>query len=191
MSVALFSKRSAKAPAKPLPVLHLTLIEDTAEFDGRDGPVSVHGFDLQYPNGSGVPLSDDGPVEERVYYFRVAGISHHQANAQGPNFAPRSQVFLVREPTNTHDPNAIQVLGQKRQFIGYVPSGAAASMATLMKQVGASVAVGMVTKTFGAHGKRNAIEVMAAIERNIEMTGEVEVDDEDVGTSDDDLWKLQ
>ncbi len=183
--------KATKAPAlDPLAHLTMTLTDDTAEFTGRDGAkVAVHGFDLQC-NGTGLPLSDDGPVDDRVYYFRVAGVSHHQAAAQSDSFTPLSQVFLVREPSNTHDPNAIQVVGKSRECAGYVPTGAAVRMSSLMQQIGTTVVAATVTKTFGAHGKRVAIEVLSGIERTIELTGTVHVDD-GAELPADDRWKLK
>jgi hypothetical protein len=184
-------EKVTKAPAlDPLANLTMTLTDDTAEFTGRDGAkVAVHGFDLEC-NGAGLPLSDDGPVDNRVYYFRVAGVSHHQAAAQSDSFTPLSQVFLVREPSNTHDPNAIQVLGKSRECAGYVPTGAAVQMSSLMQQIGTTVVAATVTKTFGAHGKRVAIEVLSGIERTIELIGKVHVDDGAVLPADD-QWKLK
>ena len=189
------ARRTTAIPAKPavppLSNLELTLTDDTAKFRGRDGnDVAVHGFDLEYHNGRGLPLNDDGPVDDRVYYFRVAGVAHHQVAAQSDSFTPLSQVFLVRELSNTHDPNAIQVLGKTRECAGYVPSGAAAQMTSLMQRIGTTVVAATVTKTFGAHGKRVAIEVLSGIDRNIELVGKVHVDD-DAELPADDRWKLK
>jgi len=152
--------------------------------------LGIHGFDLEYHSGKGLPLSDDGPVDDRVYYFRVAGMAHHQVAAQSDSFTPLSQVFLVREPTNAYDPNAIQVLSQTRENVGYVPRGAAAQMAALMKRVGTTVVAATVTKTFNAHGKRTAIEVLTGVNRNIELVGTVHVED-DAQLPSDDQWKLR
>ena len=186
------TQRAAAEPLPLPPLANLTMIltDDTAEFTGRDGAkVAVHGFDLEC-NGAGLPLSDDGPVDDRVYYFRVAGVSHHQAAAQSDNFTPMSQVFLVREPSNADDPNAIQVLGQAHECAGYVPTGAAATMSSLMKRIGTPVVAGVVTKNFGAHGKRVAIEVLSGIERSIEVVGTVHVDD-GAELPSDEQWKLK
>jgi hypothetical protein len=189
--VALFGRKVAKAPVALLPRLELTLIDDTAEFEGHDGPVAVHGFNLDDESGERLCLSDDGPIGDRLYYFRVAGLMHHQAAAQGEHFTPMSQVFLVREPTNVHDPNAIQVLGQGREFIGYVPREAAVSMSALMKRIGTPVVAGMVTNSFSSHGKRNAVEILSAIERDIGLTGTVTVDEGDDDSPPDDAWRLK
>jgi hypothetical protein len=110
--------------------------------------------------------------------------------AQSDSFTPMSQVFLVREPSNAHDPNAIQVLGRAGECIGYVPAGAAAKMSSLMKRIGTTVATATVTKSVSAHGKRTAIEILSGIERDIEMVGTVYVEDEAKVPSDD-QWKLK
>jgi hypothetical protein len=65
----------------------------------------------------------------------------------------------------------------------------AASINHLLSARRESLASAGVTKTFAAHGKRNAIEVICAIGYDISMIGTVSVDDDDSGT--DDLWRLK
>jgi hypothetical protein len=85
-------------------------------------------------------------------------------------------VSLVRDPTNAHDPNAIQVLGRAGECIGYVPKGAAAKMSSLMKQIGTAVATAPVIKSFSTNGKRTAVVVLAGIERDIDLVGTLYVE---------------
>jgi hypothetical protein len=161
----------------PLPDLALTLIDHTSEYRGHDGGiVTVCGFDLQYRNGTDLVPSDYVPVANRVYYFRVAEVKYHETAAQSDSFTPLSQVFLVQEPSNAHDPNAIQVLGRAGECIGYVPKGAAAKMSSLMNQVGTTVVTATVMKSLGTNGKRTAVVVLAGIERDIEMVGTLYVE---------------
>ncbi len=160
----------------PLPDLALTLIDHTSEYRGRDGVVSVCGFDLQYRNGTDLIPSDYVPVANRVYYFRVAEVKYHETAAQSDSFTPLSQVFLVQEPSNAHDPNAIQVLGRAGECIGCVPKGAAAKMSSLMNQVGTTVVTATVIKSFSANGKLTSVVVLAGIERDIEMVGTLYVE---------------
>ena len=168
-------------PAKQLAVvplldLALTLIDHTSEYRGRDGVVSVCGFDLQYRNGTDLIPSDYVPVANRVYYFRVAEVKYHETAAQSDSFTPLSQVSLVQEPSNAHDPNAIQVLGRAGECIGYVPKGAAAKMSSLMNQVGTTVVTATVMKSSSANGKLTSVVVLAGIERDIEMVGTLYVE---------------
>jgi hypothetical protein len=161
----------------PLPDLALTLIDHTSEYRGREGGVvTVQGFDLEYRNGTNLAPSDYVPVANRVYYFRVADVKYHEMAAQPNSFNPLSQVFLIRDPTNAHDPNAIQVLGRAGECIGYVPKGAAAKMSSLMNHVGTTVVTATVIKSFSTNGKRTAVVVLAGIERDIEMVGTLYVE---------------
>jgi hypothetical protein len=82
------------------------------------------------------------------------------------------------------------VLSQTRECVGYVPRGVATQMSALMKRIGTTVVAATVTKTFNAHGKRTAIEVLSGIERNIELVGTVHVED-DAQLPSDDQWKLR
>ena len=185
------AKPAKQLAVTPLPDLALTLVDHTSTFRGPDGGVvTVHGFDLEYRNGIGMHPSDFGPVDDRVYYFRVAGVKYHETAAQSDSFTPMSQVLLVREPSNAHDPNAIQVIGRAGECIGYVPAGAAAKMSSLMKRIGTAVATATVTKSFSAHGRRTSIEILSGVERDIEMTGTVYLEDEAEVPSDD-RWKLK
>jgi hypothetical protein len=180
------AKPAKQLAVVPLPDFALTLIDHTSEYRGRDGGVvTVHGFDLQYRNGIDLTLSDYVPVANRVYYFRVAEVKYHEMAAQSDSFNPLSQVSLVRDPTNAHDPNAIQVLGREGECIGYVPKGAAAKMSSLMKQTGTAVATATVIKSFSSNGKRTAVVVLAGIERDIEMVGTLYVKDKAELPSDD------
>jgi hypothetical protein len=170
------AKPAKQLAVVPLPDLALTLIDHTSEYRGRDGVVSVCGFDLQYRNGTDLIPSDYVPVANRVYYFRVAEVKYHETAAQSDSFTPLSQVFLVQEPSNAHDPNAIQVLGRAGECIGCVPKGAAAKMSSLMNQVGTTVVTATVMKSFSTNGKRTAVVVLAGIERDIEMVGTLYVE---------------
>ncbi len=171
------AKPAKQLAVVPLPDLALTLIDHTSAYRGRDGGiVTVCGFDLQFRNGTDLTPSDYVPVANRVYYFRVAEVKYHEMAAQSDSFTPLSQVFLVRDPLNAHDPNTIQVLGRASECIGYVPKGAAAKMSSLMKQIGTTVATATVIKSLSTNGKRTAVVVLAGIERDIEMVGTLYVE---------------
>lgn len=70
------------------------------------------------------------PVGMQIYdRGEVAGIHHRKAAATKFIRGKEQQLVFLREPTNKHDSNAIQVigsvkglLGRKRLFIGYVPA---------------------------------------------------------------------
>lgn len=172
-------RRSAQAvppppPARPalppLPALQVVLNDNRHAFGGSSGEeVDVDGFDIDRPDGSPVYLSEDGAIDDRVFYFRVAGVAHHKGGAQSPAFGPLAQVFLVREPENPADPNALRVIGQDQSCAGYVPRELAAIMTRLLARAGSRVATGVVTKTYSTTRGRNAIEVLAMCDRNLEV----------------------
>lgn len=156
----------------PLPFFEVTLTDDRHTFDGGDGEVTVDGFDVDRHDGSPMYLSDDGPVDERVFYFRIAGVMHHQVGAQSTAFAPLAQVFLQPEPTNPQDPNAVRVTGQDGSFAGYAPRAVAAVLSQMLSH-GGRVCMGIVTKTYGTSRGRNAVEVLVTCDRNIEARADV------------------
>jgi len=103
--------------------------------------------------------------------------------AQSKAFVPGAEILLAREPANTHDPNAVQVIDAHRNCVGYVPRGAAAQMSALLDSIGGEGTVGVVTKTYTVGGVRKGMDVLAAVERVIEMAGKVE--GKEPGGSDD------
>lgn len=85
-------------------------------------------------------FTKEKPIPEGFQIFEerlsVAGVKHRLDSAQA--FAKGGNVWLECEadPSNTHDQNAIKVigcnkgwLGTRRRFIGFVPKGAAAKIA--------------------------------------------------------------
>ena len=179
-------RRGATAPAgvnqvaphalPTLPAFQAVLSDDQHTFRGSERNVTVDGFELARPDGSPILLSSDGPVDERVFYFRVTGIGHHEAGAQAPSFAPLSQIYLVREPANLFDANALKVVGQDHAVAGYVPRDLAAIISPIVDRVGIAGASGIVTRTYATIRGRNAIEVLALVNRNIDLRATYEDD---------------
>jgi hypothetical protein len=186
--MALFRKKEApRRQLPPLPQLDLALSDDTVSGWGSHHELDIHGFDVELPSGDPLHPSEDGPVADRVFFFRVAGVSHYLA-AQSDSFVPMAQVFLQREPNNPHDPMAIQVLGHDLKCAGYVPANLAVQMSALLDAIGGKGTLGIVTKTYVARGSRNAIEVVAAVERVVTFAGTVDDQEQDPGAPDD-RWR--
>ena len=67
--------------------------------------------------------------------IKIPGPRHYQDRYAelGPG---RRSVRLVREPTNTHDPNAIMVLDEENTKLGYIPRQRAALWSERMDAAG-------------------------------------------------------
>lgn len=81
------------------------------------------------PIPTGLQIYDEG---------KVAGINYRKDAAIRFVRGKEHQLELVREPSNRHDPNAIQIigsvkglLGRKRLFIGYVPADIAKRLVSI------------------------------------------------------------
>ena len=73
----------------------------------------------------------------------VAGLPYHQASVALPQLSPGSQLTLRREPANTHDELAIEILAVDGLKLGYIPRHRNTVLARLMdagKQILATVA---------------------------------------------------
>ena len=56
-------------------------------------------------------------------------MSFRPGNVDDPSFDPGRPLALVREPENTHDPNAVAIWNEERTLqAGYVPREAAADL---------------------------------------------------------------
>lgn len=87
------------------------------------------------------PKSRTAATRAGLWSFAVRGISHHKGAARG-DFAPGSLVRLVREPDNSHDPNAIAVYASEaHNLAGYVPRGYAKRLSKILDAEADIVAV--------------------------------------------------
>ena len=161
----------------------LRMTNDVHDFEGSDGrKVSVDGWVLEDESGEIVYLDENEPVDDsgRIFYFRVAGVVHHQRWAQGPTCAPLARVTLDPEPENPVDPNAIAVHRSDGQLVGYVPRTLAPTIAILVAQENRfrletiKSVPGAIIRTYAdERGSRNAIEVLAGVNREVDLTRKV------------------
>lgn len=157
-------KKSDAKPAEKVQMINLRLLDDEGSFssDGNT-EIEVRGFEVGTADNEMLYLSESGPVIEGLYYFRLAGATFHKgANRLDGNLG--QEILVVHEPTNPHDPNAIQVLFDS-EIVGYVPAELAKRMIdslTTAKFNGKNFkgSQGMVTKTFHKRGRVVAAELL-------------------------------
>ena len=66
---------------------------------------------------------DDGgwlSIYDNLRILKIAGINHRQGISR---YVGRVECALVPEPDNEFDPDAIKVVAEDRQHLGYIPSG--------------------------------------------------------------------
>jgi hypothetical protein len=86
-----------------------------------------------------------------LHSFLIRGTSYHRAGLTAGRFSPGTQLRLVREPDNPHDPNAIAVYSQDNKA-GYVPASRAKVLAKLMDSGVKLVAVSTRGAAAGVEG---------------------------------------
>jgi len=88
---------------------------------------------LPEPTITQPPLAGQSSLPDKpvVKTFKVAGLQHRCKVGDVRKFCEGSAVELIREPRNSHDPNAVQVRHYGKH-IGYVPSDVAREIAPLM-----------------------------------------------------------
>jgi len=67
---------------------------------------------------------------------RLAGVSFGNRQAMIAELQPGDQLWLLREPNNSYDRNAIQVVNGEGECVGYLPRDLAALMAPLLDHDG-------------------------------------------------------
>jgi HIRAN domain-containing protein len=74
-------------------------------------------------SGEALRWDDDRLAEAGARVVRLAGSSYRQEALQDPAFAPGSELELVPEPENEHDPRAVGIWDAAlRLQAGYVPA---------------------------------------------------------------------
>lgn len=102
------------AGLRMLPVVHSWFSR------GGEIPIAVSGFEID--EESGLAERRGWNVIPGLAEFPVAGVSFHARALQSPAFLPSTEVCLVFEPDNEHDPRAIAVYDATEKIkVGYVP----------------------------------------------------------------------
>ena len=72
----------------------------------------------------------------------VAGTRYHRYAAVAATLRAGDRLLLRREPGNPHDPNAVEIVTEGGEKLGYVPRGAAAALAPRLdagERIGAAI----------------------------------------------------
>lgn len=144
-------------------MIDLKLLPDDGSFSGDGAEIEVRGFEVSTLDGQVLYLSDTGPVIEGLFYFRLAGATHHKDVNQLDGDLGQ-QIFVMQEPKNPQDPDAIQVFHQGN-LVGYVPAKLAPTM--LPHLIPTKVldghnrgSMGMIVKTFHKRGRVVGAELL-------------------------------
>ena len=161
----MFGHKKAEAkPAEPVKMIEVKLLDDDGSFNGDNGgEIEVRGFQVSTTDGELLYLSDSGPTIEGLFYFRLAGATHHK-DSKSLDGDLGQEILVVHEPTNPHDHNAIQIFFQS-QPVGYVPAQLAPKMLSYLVPVNtkgthSKISQGMVVKTFHKRGQVVGAELL-------------------------------
>lgn len=86
--------------------------------------------------------SEPTPPERDVFSFRLAGLYYRSDEAQkrARELMSNESVFLEKDPTNPHDPNAIRVYSDDHVHLGYVPRHLCSEILAYMDETNSNVA---------------------------------------------------
>ena len=86
--------------------------------------------------------SEPTPPERDVFSFRLAGLYYRSDEAQkrARELISNESVFLEKDPTNPHDPNAIRVYSDDYVHLGYVPRRLCSEILAYMDETNSYVA---------------------------------------------------
>ncbi len=96
--------------------------------------------------------------EPSSYYTYVAGISYGNRIQNLRTLKEGDAVFLIREPQNPHDPNAVKVLSLEYLEIGYVPRDIAVSISKILDDLGGEQKA-TVSRITGSLDKRSKLDL--------------------------------
>jgi len=88
-------------------------------------------------------VSSEPTLPERdVFSFRLAGLYYRSDEAQkrARELISNESVFLEKDPTNPHDPNAIRVYSDDHVHLGYVPRRLCSEILAYMDETNSYVA---------------------------------------------------
>jgi hypothetical protein len=125
----MFGRKKMAADVEPLKTVLLKVEPDDGSFTiDNDQEIEVRGFRVITTDGLVLEHTESGQIVEGIFYFRLAGATHHRG-ADKLDGDATSQVLLLHQPDNPHDPNAIEVLDQHGgEPAGFVPAALAPKM---------------------------------------------------------------
>jgi hypothetical protein len=165
---------AVREPKQPSPGaaerLNVYLGADYREQDFEDGGLVVmDGFRPFFDRGctQRLDLDDEELIADRVFYCRLAGGTHYQADLQRPEFEVGEQVFILREPTNAFDPHALLVTstGTPVYNAGHIPRELAAALAPLIAV--SKAGKGIIVETVTSGGVRTGLRIVGSVGREM------------------------
>lgn len=146
--------------------------ESDGEFAGDDGVlVHFHGYSLVRDGRYCTQADWPSFYSLNVFAFKIAGITHHQKDANSQAFRAGELTILERDPSNPYGSNAVKMLSADRShFAGYVPQELSSRIAPLMDELGHNREPGMVLKTYNVGQHRHGIEIVSAVGRELSLS---------------------
>lgn len=121
--------------------------------------------------GSGYWLPEREPPEG-FYRVKVAGVSHRREELQQPGFDPGSELTLVPEPDNPHDPDAVGVWDAAQEHqAGYLPRDRARLIGRRLRRGRVSKAISLWEWRQAGSGERISLEILIAPDVEVELEG--------------------
>jgi len=172
--MALFKKRRAPE-TQPFAADSITiyLADDGQAFDPtEDVHITIDGFSPYLDEELTIPLEEnqEGLAADRIVYSRIVGGTHHEVDLNNSVFDVGSQIGIVHEAANSHDPNAMAVCGVANKTIytaGYLPRTLAAVLAPLVPPEDPFNA--MVIETVSRGGTRIGLKIIGTVGRDMVM----------------------
>ena len=157
----MLGRRGKPADEVPVQALPIWLLPNEGSFEADNGEITYKGFDPFFDSECLRPLLLDQsqPGEPHIFYCRAVGVTHHPGDLQRPAFDVAAGIYLIPEPDNPVDPNAIAVkglAGNAPLTAGYVPRNVAQLLHPMIGEGGN----GIVLKTFSQHGRRIALRIL-------------------------------
>ena len=129
----------------------------------------------------------------RTFHTKVVGVTYNNRQKAIRSLQEGDEIFLVREPSNPYDENAILVVSRKRGDIGHIPRELAAQIAPLMDAIN-GLGEGTVfrltggTQDYPTRGVEIFFSLPTPTSLSLRMLGQISLSSQDcsIGISGDD-----
>jgi hypothetical protein len=150
--------------------LNIYLGADYPGLGSEDGPHGV--MDGFYPFldracTQRLELDDEDLIADRVFYCRLRGGRYNQEDLQRPQFDVGEQVFILPEPGNQFDADALLVTSTGRPIYkaGHLPRELAAALAPMIRV--SKGGKGIIVKTVTGDGVRTGLRIVGSVGREL------------------------
>ena len=172
--MALFKKKPQKIP-DPQPLagdaITIYLADDGRAFDPNENVhITIEGYSPYLHEELTIPLEEnqEGLAADRIVYSRIVGGTHHEVDLNNAVFDVGSEIGVVHEAANSHDPNAMAVCRISNKTIytaGYLPRTLAGVLAPLVPPGDPFNAA--VIETVARGGKRIGLKIVGTVGRDM------------------------